>query len=394
MNKLDNFTHCVKCGTCKTVCPVFIATGKESGVARGKIALLEELYKSENSFSEKTYEILSSCVVCGSCQYVCPRDVEYLDIIEMAREKAVLEGKIPLMKKVMLKGLSNNSVLNTSSNLSKILPESSGLYYKLPLINKYFPKFQKQLETKIRSYNFAEGKKKFDILFFPGCSTRYIFSDTGEKLVSVLNKLGIGVYFDEKLKCCGFPHLTAGEKKLFNTLNKHNSQIFDSYKDKVKYIVSGCATCGSALSNNYNLSIPYKDINQIIMENIDNLTFKKIETETYYHHPCHLMKHQNVKEQPIELLKQATKFKKMEGDDVCCGFGGSFSVFQSKLSNKIGDNKGKLIKNTVEKSTAKDKVLVTSCPGCIIQLTDTVYRNNIEIKVKHIIDIIHKVLED
>ncbi len=394
MNKLDNFTHCVKCGTCKTVCPVFAATGKESGVARGKIALLEELYKSENNFSEKTYEILSSCVVCGSCEYVCPRDVEYLDIIEMAREKAVLEGKMPLMKKVMLKGLSNNAVLNTSSNLSKILPESSGLYYKLPLINKYFPKFQKQLETKIRSYNFTEGKKKFDILFFPGCSTRYIFSDTGEKLVSVLNKLGIGVYFDEKLKCCGFPHLTAGEKKLFNTLNKHNLQIFDSYKDKVKYIVSGCATCGSALFNNYNLKIPYIDINKLIFENIDSATFNKSETETYYHHPCHLMKHQNVKKQPIELLKQTTKFKQMEGADVCCGFGGSFSIFQSKLSKKIGDNKGKLIKNTVENSTAKDKVLVTSCPGCIIQLTDTVYRNNMDIKVMHIIDILYKGLED
>jgi glycolate oxidase iron-sulfur subunit len=394
MNKLDNFTHCVKCGTCKTVCPVFIATGKESHVARGKIALLEVLLDSEEKFSDKTYEILSSCVVCGSCQFVCPRDVQYIDIIEMAREKAVKEGKIPLMKKVMLTGLTKNKLLKTASALSEVLPESSGLYYKLPLINKYFPKFQKQLDTKIRNYNFGEKSKIFDILFFPGCGTRYIFSDTGKKLVSVLNKLGIGVYFEKDFKCCGFPHLTAGEKQLFEKLKAHNLQLFDSYKGKVKYIVSGCATCGSALVNNYNLPVPYKDINQIIFENIDNLTLKKLNTNTYYHHPCHLLKHQNVKEEPVNLLKQVSNLKKMEGDDVCCGFGGSFSIFQSKLSNDIGDNKGKMIKQTVEKSQEKEKVVVTSCPGCIIQLTDTVYRNHIDVKVMHIIDILYKGLED
>lgn len=394
MVNFKDFTHCVKCGTCRTVCPVFKATGNESGVARGKIALLEILLNKETPFSNRTLDILNSCVVCGSCQHVCPREVEFIDIIEMAKEKVVKDGQIPLFKKIAMKALSTNKSLNSISKLSKILPKTSGLYFKMPLINKYFPKMQKQLDKKIISYNPSISKKKFDILLFPGCSMRYIFSETGEKLVSVLNKIGIGVYFDSELKCCGFPHLTAGEKEMFNELSKHNKILFDTYKNKVKYIVSGCATCGSAFKNNYDLSLKFKDINEIVKENIDENLIKKINLTTFYHHPCHLMKHQNIKNEPEFLLKETTNFKELDGSEICCGFGGSFSVFESKLSKKIGDNKAESIKKSINKEFNKNKALVTSCPGCMIQLTDSVYRNNIDIPILHIIDIIYKALED
>jgi len=394
MNNLSDFTHCVKCGTCRTVCPVFKATGKESGVARGKIALLEVLYLQNSKFTKNTYNILSSCVVCGSCQDSCPRHVEFIDIIEMAREKALKEGHLSLLKKATLKALSTNKILNSASKISQSIPTDSGLYFKMPLINKYFPKIQKQLDGKIRNYNSAIGESRFDVLLFPGCSMRFIYSETAYRLVTVLNKIGIGVYFEPMLKCCGFPHLTAGEKNMFNSLKKHNSKLFDNYKGKVKYIVSGCATCGSALNNNYELPIEYIDINKLVKENIEQKILKKLNLDTFYHHPCHLQKHQKIKDEPEILLKETTNFQNLEGAEMCCGFGGSFSVFQHKLSKKIGDNKAKLIKKSIEKVKNKPKALVTSCPGCIIQLTDSVNRNEIEIPVLHIIDIIYKSLED
>ena len=39
----DEIAHCNKCGFCQVACPIFRATGHESGVARGRLALLRAI---------------------------------------------------------------------------------------------------------------------------------------------------------------------------------------------------------------------------------------------------------------------------------------------------------------------------------------------------------------
>ncbi len=39
----DRITACMKCGMCQAVCPMFGATGMEADVARGKLALIDNL---------------------------------------------------------------------------------------------------------------------------------------------------------------------------------------------------------------------------------------------------------------------------------------------------------------------------------------------------------------
>ena len=106
------------------------------------------------------------------------------------------------------------------------------------------------------------------------------------------------------------------------------------------------------------------------------------------------MKHQNVKDQPELLLSLSSNNYPLEGNDTCCGFGGSFSLFENSLSKEIGDKKSSFIETSLKNIPKDDRILVTSCPGCIIQLTDSVKRNGLDIKVKHIIDILFKSLED
>ncbi len=384
---------CVKCGNCRFKCPVFQTTLDEGGVARGKITLLQLLMKQDEKFSEETLHYLDSCVVCGSCQYICPRDVDYLSIIEFARAKAVKDNQISRAKKFLLNFLSNNKNLKFASFAKNIFLRKSGLVFKLPKIERHFPLPEKPLEKKIKPYNNAEREKRFDVLFFPGCATRFIFSDTGYKLVKVLNRLGVGVYFEERLSCCGFPHLTAGDKETFEELMAYNSKLFEEYKNKVRYIVSGCATCGSNLTNNYNLPVEFIDINALLLDVLEYKPKKRLDVDTYYHHPCHLMKHQGVKNQPEELLDAVSNRKKLEGEDFCCGFGGSFSIFQAEVSKKIGDRKADMVKNSI-KDNPQRSVVVTSCPGCIIQLKDSLKRNNLPYKTVHIIDLIYSEMEE
>jgi len=68
----------------------------------------------------------------------------------------------------------------------------------------------------------------------------------------------------------------------------------------------------------------------------------------------------------------------MEGADTCCGLGGSFGIKHREISLAIQAKKMEAIKKT------NAQVVVTSCPGCLIQLMDGVRRHQLPIKVMHI----------
>ena len=62
----DQLAVCMRCGMCQSVCPVFAETGRESDVARGKLALLDGLLQEMFKDSTGVQERLSRCLLCGS----------------------------------------------------------------------------------------------------------------------------------------------------------------------------------------------------------------------------------------------------------------------------------------------------------------------------------------
>src|SRR5512135_3468712 len=90
----DQLVVCMRCGMCQAVCPVFAETGRESDVARGKLALLDGLLQQMFEDPHGVHERLSKCLLCGSCAANCPSGVKVLDIFLKAR--AILSGYIGL----------------------------------------------------------------------------------------------------------------------------------------------------------------------------------------------------------------------------------------------------------------------------------------------------------
>ncbi|MBA7694922.1 Lactate utilization protein A [subsurface metagenome] len=72
----------------------------------------------------------------------------------------------------------------------------------------------------------------------------------------------------------------------------------------------------------------------------------------------------------------------MPAADRCCGMAGAFSMHYYDLSKDIADKKMASIE-----STGAD-IVVSSCPGCEIQLIDSVVRNKLPVKVMHIMELI------
>ncbi|HAK88702.1 MAG TPA: hypothetical protein DCP24_06510, partial [Nitrospiraceae bacterium] len=55
-------TECVRCGSCKAVCPTYAEDASEGMSARGRVVLMEKFRCGELSPSKKLEDALFSCV--------------------------------------------------------------------------------------------------------------------------------------------------------------------------------------------------------------------------------------------------------------------------------------------------------------------------------------------
>jgi glycolate oxidase iron-sulfur subunit len=102
-----------------------------------------------------------------------------------------------------------------------------------------------------------------------------------------------------------------------------------------------------------------------------------------YHYPCHSLRYPDASRYPVDLLKQVFGADYVELENTsCCGCGGSFNLHHYDLSRQIGQSKIDSIRKT------RADYVVTSCPGCMIQITDGLHRCEAHPKVVHLMDAI------
>jgi glycolate oxidase iron-sulfur subunit len=102
-----------------------------------------------------------------------------------------------------------------------------------------------------------------------------------------------------------------------------------------------------------------------------------------YHAACHLAHAQGVRLEPQALLdvlaqSQLVELIALVDSEHCCGSAGIYNLINTELSLKVLDAKMQNVKDC-----AVDCV-VTSNPGCLLQLNAGVSRDRLNVKVKHL----------
>jgi L-lactate dehydrogenase complex protein LldE len=80
-----------------------------------------------------------------------------------------------------------------------------------------------------------------------------------------------------------------------------------------------------------------------------------------YHDSCHMLRELRILDAPRRLLERSgAEVVPLSRPDLCCGFGGTFSVRQPEVSLAMADDK--------LADAAGPRVLVSSDPGCLLHL--------------------------
>jgi glycolate oxidase iron-sulfur subunit len=77
----------------------------------------------------------------------------------------------------------------------------------------------------------------------------------------------------------------------------------------------------------------------------------------------------------------------MKDADRCCGGGGLFSLSHYDLALKIGRHKVERIRESGA------EVVATACPSCSIHLADLLHREDLNIPVVHVCELLGRSLE-
>lgn len=103
-----------------------------------------------------------------------------------------------------------------------------------------------------------------------------------------------------------------------------------------------------------------------------------------YHDSCHALRELRIQNEPRKLIKsvRGVDFVEMKANDVCCGFGGTFSVKFPDVSVSILDEK---VESILE--TGADSVVSTDM-GCLMHIGGALSRRKIPVKAMHIAELL------
>jgi len=231
-------------------------------------------------------------------------------------------------------------------------------------------------------------------LFIP-CFIDQFYPETGMNLVKLLEKAGVKVNYNPEQTCCGQLAFNSGFTDEAKTLG--NKFLKDFPNDRP--VVSPSASCSGYIKNYYqdlfhNTSshLEYKRLTRNIFEITDFLVNKLRFTDfgasfphkVTYHDSCSGLREYMLKAEGRLLLSKVSGLELVEMNEreVCCGFGGSFSVKHEAISTAMAQQK---VQNAVDTDA---EYIVSTDLSCLMHLEAYINKQGIPLKVIHIVDIL------
>ncbi|UKJ05839.1 (Fe-S)-binding protein [Solitalea lacus] len=231
-------------------------------------------------------------------------------------------------------------------------------------------------------------------LFIP-CFIDQIHPETAFNTIKVLEKLGCKVSYNDNQTCCGQPAFNSG---FWDEAKEVGSKFLDDFTAQ-NYIVGPSGSCVGMVKNYYNdlftNALSHNKCRAVqnsiyeLSDFIVNVLKKeevgaKLPGKAVYHDSCGALRECKIKNEPRKLLKNVEGLELVEMNDVevCCGFGGTFSVKFEAISSAMAEQK---INNAL--ATGANYIISTDT-SCLMHLQGYIEKNDLPIRTMHIADVL------
>lgn len=202
------------------------------------------------------------------------------------------------------------------------------------------------------------------VQLFATCLGDLVFPDAAADAETLLREAGYEVVFPAGQVCCGQPAFNAGHRAAARRVARTFARAFSP--DAPVVVPSGsCATMLARYLPELLGCRPYRvsELSSFLAEEGVDVSRRNEGRTLAYHDSCHMLRELGVSEPPRLLLERSgARVVPLSRPDLCCGFGGTFSVRQPEVSVAMADEK------LGDAAGVAAEALVTADPGCLMHL--------------------------
>jgi L-lactate dehydrogenase complex protein LldE len=231
---------------------------------------------------------------------------------------------------------------------------------------------------------------------FVTCLADLVRPQVGFATIKLLEEAGCKVEVPITQTCCGQPAFNSGATRIAAGLARQVVRAFEPFD----YVVVPSGSCAGMIKAHYRealaddaawlpraQSLAAKTW-ELMSFLVDVRAFRprgvSLRTSATYHDSCSGLRELGVFQQPRALLSavDGLELKPLPGNDVCCGFGGTFCVKYPAISNAIVAEKAQAVASTGA------AMLLGGDLGCLMNMAGKLAREGSNVRVMHAAEVL------
>jgi glycolate oxidase iron-sulfur subunit len=374
---------CVHCGFCTATCPTYALLGDELDSPRGRIYLIKSMLENNAPATPEVVKHIDRCLSCLACMTTCPSGVNYMHLVDHARQHIEKTYQRPwadrTLRRLLALILPRPTLFRNALRAARLGKPFAGvmpaqLNAMLALAPKHVPAPSPVDRPQIFP---AIGKRERRVALLSGCAQQVLAPAINEATIRLLTRHGCEVVIARGAGCCGAltHHLgKGGNAEARGNIEAWRREIANAGLDAIVINASGCGTMvkdyGYMFRNDPALaesaravSALARDISELMSE--IGLHTPSIATgqRVAYHSACSLQHGQQLHSEPQQLLG-AAGFAVMDVPEghLCCGSAGTYNLLQPQIAGQLRDRKVANIART------RPDLIAAGNIGCITQI--------------------------
>lgn len=218
----------------------------------------------------------------------------------------------------------------------------------------------------------------------------------GHAAILLLEQAGCRVGIPDTQTCCGQPGLNSGATDAARPLARQLIEQFERFD----YVVVPSGSCAGTIKVHYpelfdnepkwqTRAISLADKTWELMSFLVEIMHYRptgitLDTVATYHDSCAGLRELSIKQQPRELLAaiDGLSLAPLRGNEICCGFGGTFCVKYPDISDAIVSEKAQDI------DTTGAALLLGGDLGCLMNMGGKLSRQGSAVRVMHAAEVL------